>query len=219
MRKELSKYERYIATPRVSKHRIFVWVDSVVLADSAVVAIASDDDCFAGILHSKLHEIWSRSTGTQLREAESGFRYSQTLTFETFPFPKPNREQVIAIATAAVELDGLRNNWLNPAEWTCEEVLEFPGSVDGPWARYVHDPDGRGIGTVRWPRTVAKDAECAKQLKKRTLTNLYNERPTWLALAHKKLDEAVAAAYGWPPDLTDDQLLEKLLELNLQRAE
>ena len=54
--------------------------------------------------------------------------------------------------------------------------------------------------------------------KKRTLTNLYNARPTWLDLAHKKLDAAVFAAYGWPSDLSDEQILEKLLALNLQRA-
>ena len=60
--------------------------------------------------------------------------------------------------------------------------------------------------------------ETTKQLAKRTLTNLYNERPTWLDLAHRKLDEAVFAAYGWPPDLTDDQILERLLALNLELA-
>ena len=49
-------------------------------------------------------------------------------------------------------------------------------------------------------------------------TNLYNERPAWLDIAHKKLDAAVVAAYGWPPDLTDDQILERLLALNLERA-
>jgi hypothetical protein len=53
------------------------------------------------------------------------------------------------------------------------------------------------IGLARYPRLVPKDAECAAKLKKRTLTNLYNERPAWLDLAHKKLDAAVAAAYGW----------------------
>jgi len=54
--------------------------------------------------------------------------------------------------------------------------------------------------------------------KKRTLTNLYNARPTWLELAHKKLDEAVFAAYGWPSDLSDEEILERLLALNLERA-
>ena len=92
------------------------------------------------------------------------------------------------------------------------------GSADGPWARYVHDPNENGIGTVRYPRIVPKDAEYAKRLKKRTLTNLYNERPTSLEVAHKALDEAVFAAYGWPPDMSDEEILEKLLALNLERA-
>jgi len=106
----------------------------------------------------------------------------------------------------------------NPPEWTKTEVLEFPGSVDGPWARYLVEPDGRGIGTVRWPRIVPKDADSAASLKKRTLTNLYNQRPAWLALAHKKLDAAVFAAYGWDPGISDEEPLEKLLALNLERA-
>ncbi len=79
-------------------------------------------------------------------------------------------------------------------------------------------PNAQGIGTVKYPRTVPKDAATVAMLKKRTLTNLYNERPTWLANVHRKLDEAVFAAYGWSPGMTDDELLAKLLELNLSRA-
>ena len=127
-----------------------------------------------------------------------------------------------AIAAAAEELNELRERWLNPPEWTVERVLEFPGSVDGPWSRYVapRTVDAKtGIGIVRYPRLEPKDAECAAKLKKRTLTNLYNERPAWLDLAHQRLDAAVAAAYGWPADLSDEQILEKLLALNLARAE
>ena len=71
---------------------------------------------------------------------------------------------------------------------------------------------------MRYPRLEPRDAECAAKLKKRTLTNLYNERPAWLDLAHKKLDAAVAAAYNWSADLSDEQILERLLALNLQRA-
>lgn len=56
------------------------------------------------------------------------------------------------------------------------------------------------------------------ELKKRTPTNLYNARPEWLKLNHRKLDEAVLAAYGWPADLTDEELLSRLLALNLERA-
>lgn len=96
-------------------------------------------------------------------------------------------------------------------------MLEFPGSVDGPWARYVHDPNDRGIGTVRYPRLAPKDETTAKQLQKRTLTNLYNAQPEWLRQAHAALDRAVFAAYGWEPAMSDDDLLAALLALNLKR--
>ncbi|MEP6663345.1 MAG: hypothetical protein ABJC04_06730, partial [Verrucomicrobiota bacterium] len=126
-----------------------------------------------------------------------------------------------AIAAAAKELNTLRERWLNPPEWTVEKILEFPGSTGGAWQRYLDAKtvDAKtGVGTVRYPRLEPRDADCAAKLKERTLTKLYNERPAWLDLAHKKLDAAVAAAYGFPADLTDEQILEKLLALNLERA-
>jgi hypothetical protein len=55
-------------------------------------------------------------------------------------------------------------------------------------------------------------------LSEHTMTNLYNQRPTWLANAHRRLDEAVFAAYGWLADLSDDEVLGRLLALNLERA-
>lgn len=209
------RLSRVVFTPRVSKHRLFAWVQGTTLPDSAVVGFARDDDYFWGTVHSRLHELWALRLGTRL---ETRPRYTPTTCFETFPFPHPTPEQQSTIATAAKELDGLRNRWLNPPEWTREEVLEFPGSADGPWARYVHDPDERGIGTVRYPRVVPRDEDAAEKLKERTLTKLYNQRPTWLDLAHRKLDEAVFAAYGWDPGLSDQEILERLLALNLERA-
>src|SRR6185503_10365312 len=108
-----------------------------------------------------------------------------------------------------------------PPEWTVEKILEFPGSVNGPWARYLECGGKRSatpllptpasqsavaadalpahskVGLVCYPRLEPRDADCAARLKKRTLTNLYNQRPAWLQLAYKKLDAAVAAAYSW----------------------
>lgn len=199
---------------------IFAWVPSLVQPDKTFVVFARSDDYFFGILQSRLHEVWTRAQGTQLRERESGFRYTPTTCLETFPFPNPTAAQRAPIAEAARELDQLRTNWLNSPEWTRTVVLEFPGSRGGPWQRYL-DPatvDERGIGTVRYPRLASADEPCARELKKRTLTNLYNERPMWLQLAHQRLDEAVFAAYGWDPSLSDDDLLAALLALNLQRA-
>ncbi|HUY90253.1 MAG TPA: DNA methyltransferase [Pirellulales bacterium] len=216
MRAAMQPLARFAVTISVGKHRLFVWMAQPTLPDHQLFVFTRSDDAFLGLVHSRVHEVWARVQGTQVRERESGFRYTPTSCFETFPFP--GEHDGSAVAEAARELDRLRNGFLNPPEWTREEILEFPGSADGPWARYVHEPDGRGIGVVRYPRLVAKDAECAKLLAKRTLTNLYNQRPAWLDRAHRRLDEAVFAAYGWPADLAADELLARLLELNLQRA-
>ena len=173
MRRALAGHPRFIATPRISKHRLFVWVPSTALLDSACIAFARSDDFTFGLLHSRPHELWALAQGTQL---ETRPRYTPTTCFETFPVPRPSDEQREAIASAARELVRLRDGWLNP-----------PGL----------DPAA---------------------LEKRTLTNLYNERPTWLDHAHAALDAAVFAAYGWPADLPDDEILARLLALNLERA-
>ena len=71
---------------------------------------------------------------------------------------------------------------------------EIHSSATAPWSHYLHTPDNRRIGAVRYPRLIPKDPACAKSLQERTLTDLDNERPTWLDLVHKKLDEVIA--YG-----------------------
>jgi hypothetical protein len=177
LRRALAGLSRFIATPTVSKHRLFVWVPAATLPASALIAFARDDDFFFGVLHSRVHEVWARGLGTQVREVESGFRYTPTSTFETFAMPEPSPEQAEAVAAAARELNRLREGWLNP-----------PGA----------------------------DADL---LRRRTLTNLYNERPTWLERAHARLDQAVHAAYEWPYPLSDEEILERLIALNLSRAE
>ena len=182
MRKAIVPLPRYLATPRVSKHRLFAWQEPRVLCNDGTIVFAREDDYFFGVLHSRIHETWARAQGTQLREVESGFRYTPTSTFETFPLPwSPGQEpkddaRVKAIADAARELVEKRDAWLNP-----------PGTSE-------------------------------LERADRTLTNLYNKRPAWLAEAHRRLDDAVFDAYGWPPTLTDSEILERLLALNHERA-
>ena len=182
MRQALSPLQRFIGTPKVSKHRFFVWLTNDMLPSNLVITIARDDDYMLGVLSSTIHELWARRVGSQLRESESGGTYTPTTCFETFPFPTPTDEQRGVIATAAAELNRLRENWLNPVDM-----------FGGP-------------------------ALNADQLRRRTLTNLYNDYPTWLANAHRLLDAAVADAYGWPADLADEEILERMLALNLERA-
>jgi len=211
MRKAIVRNNRFLVTPTVSKHRIFAWWTTPTLPDHQLVAFGRADDYFFGVIHSRVHETWALELGTRL---ETRPRYTPTTCFETFPMPRPTHEQEQAIADAARELNELRERWLNPPEWTREEVLEFPGTPDGPWSRYI----APGTNAVRYPRIVPKDEANADMLKKRTLTNLYNERPTWLDLAHRALDAAVFAAYGWKSDMNDDDLLAALLALNQERV-
>ena len=211
----LQPLSRFLTTLTVSKHRLFVWMSAPTLPDHQLIAFARDDDYFFGVLQSRIHEVWALKLGTRL---ETRPRYTPSTCFETFPFPRPTDEPREEIAAAVRELDKLRTNWLNPPEWMREEVLEFPGSADGPWARYVHDTDARGIGTVHYTRLVARNDSVARELGKRTLTNLYNQRPAWLEHAHRRLDETVAAAYGLPADLSDEEILARLLALNLERS-
>ncbi len=101
MRLALTGLKRYLATSMVSKHRLFSWLPAETLAENLVIVFAREDDYFFGVLHSRVHELWARSTGTQLREVESGFRYTPTTCFETFPFPRLSEEQAEAIVAAA----------------------------------------------------------------------------------------------------------------------
>jgi type II restriction/modification system DNA methylase subunit YeeA len=219
MRQKLAQRSKFIGTARVAKHRIFVWLNGSVLPDCQVVVIARSDDTTFGILHSRFHELWSLRLGTSLEDRP---RYTPTTTFETFPFPAgltPRdtapvagqasppcmADEIVAanIAAAARRLNELRENWLNPAEW-----------VD-----WVITPEEEQAGFPKRP--VAKPGH-ETDLKKRTLTNLYNARPAWLDLAHKQLDTAVAAAYGWTdytPAMPDDEILRRLLALNLERSQ
>ncbi len=206
MWRALDGLPRYIATPTLSKHRLFVWLDARICPDHALIAIARNDDTIFGILHSRFHEAWSLRLGTWLGKGNDP-RYTPTTTFETFPFPDGLSPDIpaadyatdpcaVAIAGAARRLVELRDRWLNPPEWVAwvsEPVPDYP------------------------KRPVARNEAAAKQLKTRTLTKLYNARPQWLTDAHAALDTAVAAAYGWDAEISEDEVLRRFLALNLEK--
>ena len=181
LRHAIQGLHRCIVTSEVAKHRLFVWMDTGVIPDHKLHVFARDDDYFFGVLHSRLHELWSLAQCSWMGVGNDP-SYSSSRTFETFPFPWPPGKEpagdprVEAIAGAGRDLVEKRDLWLNP-EGATEAVL-----------------------------------------KERTLTNLYNRRPEWLKIAHHQVDDAVLDAYRWPHDLSDEELLLRLLSLNLQRA-
>jgi len=220
VRRNIKQLTRYIVSPRISKYRIFAWRHSVVIPDDNIATVTRSDDTTFGVLHSRFHELWSLRMGTSLEDRP---RYTPTSTFETFPFPpgltpadtagptealesgailppvaSERRAMALGIAEAAHRLNALRETWLNPPEW----VERVPEVVPG------------------YPDRIIPKPEHAAELKKRTLTNLYNARPAWLDHAHKVLDAAVATAYGWndyAPDMPEGEILRRLLALNLER--
>jgi hypothetical protein len=195
---------RYIVTAETAEYRTFVWLSLPVLPDKNPIVIAREDDTTFGILQSRFHEAWSLRQGTSLEDRP---RYTSTTTFVTFPFPEGLNLNVSAqayaedqgaqrIAVPATRLNELRSAWLNPPDLVRSEPEVIPGYPD---------------------RLLPRDAHAAVVLKERTMTNLYNERPQWLVDAHHDLDAAVAAAYGWTSNISEEDALAALLKLNLER--
>ena len=211
LREAISTLSRVVAVPETSEHRIFRFLDATKVFSGSLFVIARDDDVAFGCLQSRPHEVWASGLGNRLG-AGNQRRYNASRTFETFPFPSgltpdipaadyATDARAIAIAIAAKRLNELRENWLNPADLVQRVPEVVPGYPD---------------------RILPVDDKAAAILKKRTLTNLYNERPAWLDHAHRDLDKAVAAAYGWTDwgrdGLPDDVILERLFKLNQERA-
>lgn len=205
MRARIQRLSRYIVTPETAQHRLFAWLSYPVLPDKNLIVIPRDDDLIFGILHSRFHAVWALRKGSDLEDRP---RYTHTTTFATFPFPtgmspdvSPAHARTLstspAIEAAAARLNALRMDWLYPSDLIVsvpEVTSNFPS------------------------RLMPRDESAARILARRTLTALYNDRPEWLVEAHRELDHAVAAAYGWPGDISDEEALRFLLDLNKKRS-
>ncbi len=211
MHRALAGLSRFIVTPVVTKHRVFAWLSQPIIPDQQLIVVAREDDITFGVLHSRFHELWTLGLCTWLGVGNDP-RYTPSTTFETFPFPPgltPNlpaasyaaNPHAQAIAAAAQVLVAKRDHWLNPPELVTRTPEVVPGFPD---------------------RLLPRGATAAKTLAKRTLTALYNTRGTpagaWLDGLHATLDAAAAAAYGWPADLPDAEVLARLLALNHERS-
>jgi type II restriction/modification system DNA methylase subunit YeeA len=236
MRKALTNISRYIATPEVAKHRIFVWMDGHVLPDKKLIVVARADDTTFGILQSRLHELWALAVCTW-HGVGNDPRYTPTTCFETFPFPqgmtpadtapKPGANSLMTertgtdftTPTPAILVDAERQHLAQVIAEAAFKLNQLRENWLNPseWVDWVITPEEEKAGFPKRP--VAKPGHEA-DLNKRTLTNLYNAKPAWLVNAHQALDKAVAKAYGWDdytPEMPDAEILQRLLKLNLAR--
>ena len=199
MRTAIASLSRCIVTPEVSKHRVFVWIDTSIIPDHKLHVFARQDDYFFGVLHSRIHELWTLKLCSWRGEGPS---YSSSRTFETFPFPFiPRKEdfsdpRVVAISAAAKALHEERHAWLNPPQ-------------------PIATANGRTLTNLYNALQVLRGKETTGSIKAAAA----DFAPRLLEL-HTALDHAVIAAYGWDVSVLDDDeaILRNLLALNSSRA-
>jgi hypothetical protein len=236
MRASINSLNRYVATVRVAKHRIFVWLSKDVLCSNKLIVIAREDDYLFGVLHSRLHEVWSLANSSR-HGVGNDPAYTPTTTFETYPFPwPPGREpgeaddpRVAAIARAARALVAWRDAWLNPPP-------PDKGTLDVAYERLIKARTLTNLynGLVYF-RATSRNRVFAKnpvsttpfdraEFDKQTRRSVSPAEIQELDDLHHALDAAVFRAYGWtdadgrPETLSDEAILERLLALNRERA-
>lgn len=218
MRRTIKGLSRYAVTARTSKHHIVAWQSWPTLPDENLVVFFRSDDLMFGLLQSRFHALWALRKGSDLEDRP---RYTHTSVTATYPFPDgmtPNvsvtkarsHELAAAIEKAAKALSEGREAWL----WPQGSFREVPEEIDMIDPGSTHSPDRPKFPLRRLP----VDDTAKAMLSSRHMTILYNNPPDWLVTRHSALDAAVAAAYGWSADITDQEVLANLLELNLSRA-
>jgi hypothetical protein len=187
LRLALRGLPRFIVTPQVAKHRPFVFLDAGVVADNALIAIASDDAWHLGVLSSRVHAVWFDAKCSRLVDRRM---YTKSLCFDTFPFPDAAEEQKTEIRALGEALDA-----------------------------HIKAAQARGA-TITEMYNLAEALRAAPKAKLSAAQRLTHERAatTVLLELHEKLDAAVAGAYGWPNDLSDEEILARLTALNAERA-
>ena len=181
---------RYIATIETSKHRFFVFLPTAVLPDSTIVTFGLDDARYLGVMSSRVHVVWSLAAGGRLGVGNDP-RYNKTACFDPFPFPAATPAQVQRIRELGEALDAHRK----------AQQAAHPGlTITGMYNVLEKLRSGEAL--------TAKE----KKIHDDGLVSV-------LKTIHDDLDAAVFDAYGWPVSLSDDEILERLVALNHERAQ
>ena len=229
MRAALLSLTRYIVTCRTAKHRLFGFIAANFIADAKIVAVASDSASILGTLNSRIHKIWAERTGAWLGVGNDS-NYNHSECFAKFPFPSPSDLLNAQIATVAEELDAFRKQRqkehpaltltqmynvlekLKAIEAAQQTPASPPGLSRGSTSSgdsTKQDVDGRDKPGHDEERPVLTEDE--GRIKDEGLILILKE-------LHEKLDRLVFAAYGWPQTLSDEEILERLVALNHERA-
>jgi hypothetical protein len=190
MRRALGGLRRFIATPYTAKFRPFVFVDADTLPDAMAYAIATDDGYDLGVLSSRLHVVWAFAAGGRLGVGNDP-RYNSNATFLPFPFPTPTAPQAEKIRELGEALDAHRK----------KQQAAHPGL------------------TITGMYNVLEKLRSGAALSPKEKTIHDDGLVSVLKTIHDDLDAAVFDAYGWPTTLTDDEILERLVALNHERAQ
>lgn len=191
LREALEGLDRYIVTVETAKHRWFRFMDAATLPDNKLVVIASDDPFVLGVLSSRQHRAWFAANAGRIGEYEREAVYVKGVCFDAFPFPDPNAALAAEIGMLAEELDAVR-------------------------ARALSDNDSLTMTGLYNARAWTGRAEPLSDGER----DVYEQgRVGIIDHLHQRLDQLVSRAYGWPDDLTDSQIVDRLIGLNQLKAE
>jgi hypothetical protein len=193
LRQAIAENDRYIATVETTKHRVFLFLESKIRPDNKLIAIGSEDAFFLGVLSARVHHCWYLRSAGMLGVYEREAVYVKSRCFDPFPFPLPTDTQAARVRAIAEDLDALRKDVLAAhAHLTLTKLYNVLERL-----RAGAEPDALSADE----RRVFDDG----------LVAVLKEH-------HDALDLAVAEAYGWPADLSDEDVLARLVALNRERA-
>ncbi len=190
LRRAIAGLRRFIATVETAKHRIFIFLDRQILPDNKLICIASDSGDVLGILSSRIHVCWALATGGHLGVGNDPV-YIKTRCFDPFPFPACVEAQKQRIRDLGEALDAHRKR---------QRALHPKLTITGMYNVLEKLRSGEPLN----------DKE--REIHEQGLVSILKQ-------IHDDLDAAVFEAYGWPATLTDDEILERLVALNHERAE
>jgi len=189
LRDMLDGISRFVSTIETSKHRFFTFLDVSILPDNKLINFALDDAYYIGALSSKIHTIWALAAGSWLGVGNDPV-YVKSRCFEAFPFPDPTEPQKFRIRELGEQLDAHRKR----------QQAQHPKL------------------TLTNMYNVLEKLRAEEPLTAKEKTVHEQGLVSILKQLHDDLDNAVFDAYGWPADLSDEEILQRLVDLNAKRA-